>query len=173
MKKETQICKHCKSEIPAGAKICPNCRKKQSGKLKWIILAIVILCVVGAITGGSEDGASKMEATTEKKKVEYQECSVDQMMRDLEDNAASASETYKGKYLKITGRLGNIDSDMAYIGLYPDDDLAITGVQCYIQNDKQEEAVKKMSKGDEVTLKGKCTDVGEVLGYSLDIEEIK
>lgn len=172
MKKETQICKHCKSEIPVGAKICPNCRKKQRGKLKWVILAIVILCVVGAITGGSEDGASK-ETTTQKKKVEYQECSVDQMIRDLEDNAANASETYKGKYLEITGRLANIDSDMAYIDLYPDDDLAMTGVQCYIKDDKQEEAVKKMSKGDEVTLKGKCTDVGEIMGYYLDIEEIK
>ena len=29
-----------------------------------------------------------------------------------------------------------------------------------------------MSIGDIVTLKGKCTSVGEVLGYSLDIDSI-
>ena len=31
---DTKICKHCQSEIPKKAKICPNCRKKQGGKLK-------------------------------------------------------------------------------------------------------------------------------------------
>lgn len=30
-----------------------------------------------------------------------------------------------------------------------------------------------MTKGETVTLKGKCTDVGEVFGYSLDIDEIE
>ena len=32
MKKEkptTKICKYCKTEIPYGAKVCPQCRKKQ------------------------------------------------------------------------------------------------------------------------------------------------
>ena len=32
--KKTKVCKYCKSEIDAKAKICPNCRKKQGGKLK-------------------------------------------------------------------------------------------------------------------------------------------
>lgn len=49
---ETKICKHCKTEIPAGAKICPNCRKKQGGKLKWIIIAVVVIGVIGAAIGG-------------------------------------------------------------------------------------------------------------------------
>ena len=41
--KKTKVCKYCKSEIDAKAKICPNCRKKQGGKLKWIIIAIVVI----------------------------------------------------------------------------------------------------------------------------------
>ena len=28
-KPTTKICKHCKSEIPYDAKVCPQCRKKQ------------------------------------------------------------------------------------------------------------------------------------------------
>ena len=42
MKKEkptTKLCKHCKTEIPYDAKVCPNCRKKQKGgKLKCCLL---------------------------------------------------------------------------------------------------------------------------------------
>ena len=33
MENETKLCKHCKSEIPKGAKVCPNCRKKQGGTI--------------------------------------------------------------------------------------------------------------------------------------------
>ena len=54
-----------------------------------------------------------------------------------------------------------------------DGDFEIIGVQCYIKSDDQKSKIASMSKGDTVTLKGKCTDVGEVLGYSLDIEEIE
>lgn len=36
-KPATKTCKHCKTEIPAGAKVCPQCRKKQGGALKWVI----------------------------------------------------------------------------------------------------------------------------------------
>ena len=58
---ETKICKHCKTEIPAGAKICPNCRKKQGGKLKWIIIAVVVIGIIGAAIGGGDgsDGETK------------------------------------------------------------------------------------------------------------------
>ena len=28
MENETKLCKHCKSEIPKAAKVCPNCRRK-------------------------------------------------------------------------------------------------------------------------------------------------
>ena len=48
----TKICKHCQSEIPKKAKVCPNCRKKQGGKLKWIIIAIVVIGIIGAAMGG-------------------------------------------------------------------------------------------------------------------------
>ena len=43
--------------------------------------------------------------------MEYTAYSVNEMMADLDNNAASASDKYKGQYLEITGRLSNIDSD--------------------------------------------------------------
>lgn len=54
-KQETKLCKHCKTEIPYGAKICPNCRKKQGGKLKWVIIAVVVLGIIGIVGGGGGD----------------------------------------------------------------------------------------------------------------------
>ena len=53
-----------------------------------------------------------------------------------------------------------------------DNEYAIIGVQCYIKGDEQKSQVAAMSQGNTVTLRGKVQSVGEVLGYSLDIDEI-
>lgn len=176
-------CKHCKMDIPKDAKICPHCRKKQkSGILKWVVLILIIGVVIGAVTGEdkSADSTTKQtEATApdsqkqESESIEYTSVSVNDMMDALNNNAMGASDKYKGKYLEITGKLTNIDAAGKYIDLMADGDFEIIGVQCYIKNDDQKAKIASMSKGDTVTLKGKCTDVGEVLGYSLDIDEIE
>lgn len=58
----TKLCKHCKTEIPADAKVCPNCRKRQSGVVKWVIIVIVALVIIAALaSGGEEDGVKKVE----------------------------------------------------------------------------------------------------------------
>lgn len=59
--KETKLCKYCQTEIPKKAKICPNCRKKQNGKLKWVIIAIILFAIIGAVSGGSNDEPQKVE----------------------------------------------------------------------------------------------------------------
>lgn len=180
---KTKKCKHCKMDIPKDAKICPHCRKKQkSGILKWVVLILIIGVVIGAVTGEdkSADSTTKQtEATAsdnqkqESESIEYTSVSVNDMMDALNNNAMGSSDKYKGKYLEITGKLTNIDAAGKYIDLMADGDFEIIGVQCYIKNDDQKAKIASMSKGDTVTLKGKCTDVGEVLGYSLDIDEIE
>ena len=185
---KTKKCKHCKMDIPKDAKICPHCRKKQkSGILKWVVLILIIGVVIGAVTGESDSGSDKNTAattSTEKKEaatkqkeeatpIEYTTVSVNDMMDALNNNAMGASDKYKDKYLEITGKLTNIDASGKYIDLMADGDFEIIGVQCYIKNDEQKTKVASMTKGETVTLKGKCTDVGEVFGYSLDIDEIE
>lgn len=54
-KPATKVCKHCKTEIPHGAKVCPNCRKKQGGILKWIVIVIVVIGIIGVAAGGGDD----------------------------------------------------------------------------------------------------------------------
>lgn len=56
----TKVCKHCKTEIPAGAKVCPQCRKKQGGALKWVIIAFVVICIIGAAASGKDDKPTRV-----------------------------------------------------------------------------------------------------------------
>lgn len=110
----------------------------------------------------------------QQEEIVYTAYTVSQMMNDLDSNALKAEETYKDQYVEITGRLDVIDSSGKYISLYPEDnEWAFVGVQCNIKNDEQKQKVMEMSKGDIVTLKGKVKSVGEVLGYTLDIDEIE
>ena len=54
-KPATKICKHCKTEIPYGAKICPQCQKKQGGVLKWVIIVFIAICIIGAVGSKNND----------------------------------------------------------------------------------------------------------------------
>ena len=62
-KEGTKLCKHCKTEIPAAAKVCPNCRKKQGGIVKWIVIVIVVLGVIGAASSGGNDNSEPKQAS--------------------------------------------------------------------------------------------------------------
>lgn len=53
-KEGTKLCKHCKTEIPMDAKVCPNCRKKQSGFMKWIIIAVIVVIIIVALASGGD-----------------------------------------------------------------------------------------------------------------------
>lgn len=185
----TKVCKHCKSEIPAGAKICPQCRKKQGGIGKWIIVAlvVVIIAAVASSGGNSDDSSGDTKATSsgntdvsgneketdeKKEKIEYISVSAQDLVDAMNDNAMKASETYKEKHLKIKGKLGNIDSDGKYISI-DSDEIDFVSIQCYIQSDEQKDIIMEKSAGDEITVKGYCKDVGEIIGYSIDIDSIK
>lgn len=180
---KTKQCKYCKQEIDAKAKICPHCRKKQtpSGCLIAVIavVVIIVIAIAGSAmsggektnTGASTDGASSTSAAQQE--ITYTAYSVSELMNDLNTNAMNASDKYKGQYVELTGRLSTIDSDGNYISLLPEDDqFAIIGVSCYFQSDEQRAAVKDATVGDTLVVKGKITDVGEVLGYSLNIDEV-
>ncbi len=60
----TKICKHCQTEIPYGAKICPQCRKKQKrGILKWILLAFLAIIVIGSIDNKDNSADNNASST--------------------------------------------------------------------------------------------------------------
>ena len=180
-------CSACGADIAASAKSCPQCgqkNKKPFYKKPWVIVVVVILLIAIMNSGNGESDTkttssnTKTEAEaqtqTQSEQVEYIKVDVSTLMKELEENAMKAEKTYQNKHVEITGRLAVIDSDGSYISLYPQNDqFAILGVQCYIKNDEQSEKVMEMSKDDIVTLKGKIKSIGEIWGYSLDIESIE
>ena len=190
MSKSNQMksCPSCSQSIAANAAVCPHCGAKQKKpfyKRVWFIaLCIVIVIAVAAPKGesGSEQAkpsknpASAASTSSGKssvaEEIHYEQYSVKQMLDDLNANALKAENTYNQKFVEITGELSVIDSAGKYISLNPENEFALIGVQCYIKNDAQKRQIMDMTVGDRVTLRGKIKHVGEVLGYSLDIDEI-
>ena len=177
MSKKMTNCKVCGAEIAKGA-TCPHCgAKSKKGCLPIILAVLAIMVVIGMIGGGSEDEPAKNAeaAPTTKEEVEaitYTSYTVKQLVDDLNNNALKAEQTYQNQYVELTGRLSVIDSDGAYISLWSTgSDFSFYSVLCYMQNDAQVEQVMDMAVGDTITVRGQITDIGEVLGYMLDIDE--
>lgn len=96
--KETKLCKHCQSEIPKKAKVCPNCRKKQGGKLKWILIALAIIIFISIISSGGDD-EGKVNKTGET--VIGEEIKKDENQEE-KSNVFQVGDIVETKYLKIT-----------------------------------------------------------------------
>lgn len=187
--KKLKVCKHCGAQIARSAKTCPSCGGKNSKPfyLKWWFITIVVLVLLTAI-GGTGSSTSSVTQTGGQAKIssvanatpkptptpkEYITYSIAEMMDDLNTNALKATDKYKNQNVRITGRLNVIDSSGKYISIVRDDTMyEIVGVTCYIKNSDQRTKVMEMSVGDQVTLCGKITTVGEIFGYYLDIDEI-
>ncbi|MBO4352378.1 MAG: PASTA domain-containing protein [Eggerthellaceae bacterium] len=124
----------------------------------------------------TEEKAAAEKADAEARKAEeranldYTTVSVAQLVDDLDANALNAKETYKGGYYRISGVVSNIDASGKYIDLDPEGVwYNFTMVQCYLNDDASRDYVRQISTGDYVTLCGQITDVGEVMGYSVDV----
>ena len=152
-------------------------------KKRFIALgAIALLVVFNAATGGSDSGTSDTPAAAESAPAAAEsapaaaeeaalEVTAQKMIEDLEGNALNAANTYEGKRVIITGKVGNIDASGDYFSLEGTADFSLTFVQIYI-NDDQVATVSGYTKGQDVTVTGTVTDVGEIIGYSIDAESL-
>lgn len=68
---ETKTCKYCMMQIPKKAKICPNCKKKQSHIATWVIIGIIVFIIFMAMIGGnSENTTERTDAKADNNKAE-------------------------------------------------------------------------------------------------------
>lgn len=152
--------------------------KKPIYKRWWFIVGIILIIVIGvggAMGGGDDQTPSdnnNNNAAEEPTKTPTA-VTVDELISALDENALKAAEKYEGMYVELTGELNGIDASGNYFNLYPsNDDWAFTGVQCDIE-DEHLDQVMEFTDGQQVTVIGTISDVGEVLGYWLDVETIK
>ena len=185
-----KFCAKCGKEIDDKAILCVNCGtplkvKKPIFKKWWFwVIAVVLIIVIGASAGGSNNTNSSSDSKTQtqsqiveqsNKEHSYEVVDLQTMLDELSVNAMKAENKYQNKYVEITGKIYNFDSDGSYISIEPvnADEWNFDSVMCYIKNDTQKELLLEKSKGDTVIIKGKVKSIGEVLGYSIDIDEIQ
>ena len=189
LEENANVCLSCGRQI----KNTRSSKSKQSLPT-WLIVIIVILAI-GTILNINDENEEPVNHVTNKETnnnrsnkasdntnnlpnqvpedIEYIKVSKEDLDEALENNAALARETYNNKYVEVTGKLGTIDSELKYISLVSStDEWDLIGIHCTIKNKEQKEIVKTLTKDQEITVKGKITDVGEVLGYYLNITEI-
>lgn len=109
---DTKICKHCKTEIDYYAKRCPQCRKSQGGKGKFIALGVVVFIILIAALNGGDDDEPKLadnstEAISENANTEDVSVAIDnnedtQATEDVEKTTFNVGETVTQKDILVT-----------------------------------------------------------------------
>jgi RNA polymerase subunit RPABC4/transcription elongation factor Spt4 len=197
MEKMTK-CKVCGNPVAKDAKICPHCGKKLNHPVFNTILTIITIIIIinffkenidlkGTTAYTAEELQSTVETDykqTSNKIIEERshttleeeniiDVTVDELNTLLEENALKASRTYKNKKVRLTGILTTIDSSGRYFSLGPLRGMSIFGnVTCRIE-ERHLDTVIDLVKGQKLTVEGKIISVGEVIGYTIEVEEVQ
>ena len=172
-------CKSCGNEISKSAKLCPNCgaKNKKPFYKKWWIWAIIVVFVIAiaGVGGENSSGTNKPIEVENKEAITYEAVDLNDMFESLKNNAMKAETEYQNKYIEITGKICNFDSDGEYVSVEPTnaDEWNFDSVMCYIKNDNHKNFLLAKNKGDIITIRGKVKSIGEVLGYQIDINEVQ
>jgi hypothetical protein len=142
----------------------------------WILGFILIAAISSSLGGGSDSSSSSSSSSSsETANVETQEpatkVTADQLLSELESNALAAKNNWEDKRVTITGTLSNIDASGDYFTLRGNNEFSFINVQVYI-DESFVDAVSAFNNGQKVTVTGKISGVGEILGYSVDAESI-
>ena len=100
----TKICKYCSSKIPKTAKVCPQCRRKlKGGKLKWIVIAVVLLFIFAASQGGGNKQKEGKIGTVKDGAVTSAESSTGNSSENEPDQAAASGTAAPDEAASVSG----------------------------------------------------------------------
>ncbi len=121
--------------------------------------------------GDSSAGVSS-QAPSQPKEPELAVSATD-LLTAYDENGVNADNQYKGKYLKVTGTVGSVGTDIlgdAYITLKNENNkYAIIRVQCYF-DDNNTDAIASLKEGDSVSITGTCSgSTGNVILKDCDV----
>ena len=134
---------------------------------KILIGGLVLVGVISAVGGNGEDKTKTVNNSQAevKEEVTYTAIDMNTLMNDLESNPASAKNKYEDQYFEVTGYVDVIDSDGKYFSVRDDNEYSIVGLQVSVDKEDKD-FINNLQIGQQITIKVKITDVGEVLGYS-------
>jgi hypothetical protein len=175
-------CKKCGKVFPMNMSNCPECFTKRSLPVGAVV-AITICCLVIAICFGAIIGTISSEETTSgtnsyqqeaenKTEIQYIEVSADDIFSAFEENEIAAEAKYKGKAVKITGIVSEINSKSTLISaniLFKVEGSMFGCVQCNF-NSENSKALATVEKGQTITIVGTC---GELSFYNLMVNACK
>ena len=142
----------------------------------WVLIVIVVIIILpsgNSNTGETNSGSKKVEM---RQNITYTQYKAKDLFDELENNAMKAEQTHQNEYVEIEGYLSVIDSDGEYIsiGANPNAyEYMFDSIHCSFTDDNQKNVVMNMSKDDKLIVKGQITEIGEILGYMLDIHSIE
>ena len=192
-----RYCQKCGKEMSDDAKSCEACgtpvAKKKTKKpifkkwWFWVIIVIVVISIAGNSSDSETDtpvSNSSVVNTNNETSVAneevaepalvYVEVDLQTMIDELDANALKAEKTYQNKLVAVTGKIKNFDSDGDYITIEPvgADEWNFDTVMCNIKDDAQLNFLLEKVTGDTVSIKGEVTNIGELLGYTIRIDEV-
>ena len=116
---ETKLCKHCKTEIPKKAKVCPNCRKKQSGIGKWILIVVIAFILFEAVSTGEQkpkkaepETIASTEKSGKKKKKAKDHAKSEESEKETEEQTEEQTEEKSTFGIGETAELNDIQVTM-------------------------------------------------------------
>lgn len=173
-------CKKCGQEIDKKAVVCTNCgcKVKKPFYKKWWLwgMVAVVLVVIGTSGGNNEStsnsGTNFVANTTEE--ITFEVVDLQAMFDELDENAMKAESHYQKKHVEFECKIKSFDSDGTYISVEPvgASEWNFSSAMCYIKNEAQKSFLIEKNVGDTITIKGKVKSIGEVLGYTIDINEV-
>lgn len=145
-------------------------------KFKGLLIGALVLVVALAVAGCGGSSSSSSSKTPPKPKT-YVDADLNTMLNEAKENAAASNKKYKDKDKDIkimNGTVNNINSDASYITLKAGQRFDMLQAQCYTHGNKElKDQVTNLKKGQNVTVYGHVKDVGEIMGYQVDIDKME
>jgi hypothetical protein len=164
---------HCQSEIPKKAKVCPNCRKKQGGIMKFVLIAVVVIVIIILFASGSggtnvsdeSKGMSESDFKAACTTIDYEE-----LFRN--------NEQYSGEKVKFTGEIQQViydgESYSQYLISVTKDEYDYYSDNVYVVLDRTN-AETKFLEDDIVTFYGEANETysyTSILGETIEVPEV-
>lgn len=156
---------------------------KKSHKVRNTILSII--AVISVISLCSAEPSDKQSESTDKQSVTQEVQEVEEVQPKityipigtlelhsaLDSNAMKAEQTFKGQYLRVKGYVYNIDNKGSYFTLSYKDEFNLDWSVIQVNVPKElRSKVADLQKGSIIEVNVKVTSVGEIMGYSAELQ---